>query len=147
MKKIVKLSVVREEEERGCPYGLPISEACENVGKLIDNMCAIEEAEEDAEKELASKSNNRIYMMSNQNDENKEKCKYANVIFDNDKVECNYGDYAAGIGSAALNPGPMVNTYMDFGFYSVPYNSDYTNFNHYFFAKDEGKTKKDGSDD
>ena len=144
MKKIVKLSVIRENEERSCPYGLPIIEACKNIGKLIDQMCPLEEVEDEKERELVFKANNRVYLFGKNDSQEYGKCKYANVIFDNDKVECSYGDYAAGLGSVSVNPGPMINTYLDLGFFSVPYNSDYKHFNHYFFASNEDKTKKNG---
>jgi len=80
MNKIVKLSIVRENGEMQCPFGLPITEACKHVGKLIDNMCSIESIEDDEDKELAVKTNNRIFIFEDQSDENKCKCKYANVI-------------------------------------------------------------------
>jgi len=145
MKKIVKLSVVRENEERSCPYGLPISEACKSVGKFIDDMCPLEEVEDETERDLVETANKRILAFARGEDAGK--CKFANVIFDNEKVECSFGDYAAGLGAAPINPGPMVNTYLDFGFFSVPFNSDYKHFNNYFFASEEQKTKKNGDGD
>lgn len=141
MKKIVKLSIVRENEERSCPYGLPINEACKTVGKFINDMCSLENIEDKTEKEIAETSNKRIYALLKK-DENAGKCKFANVIFDNEKVECSFGDYAAGLGPTSVNPGPMVNTYLDFGFFSVPFNSDYRYLNNYFFASEEPKIKK-----
>jgi len=147
MRKIVKLSVIREEEERSCPYGLPITEACDSVGKAINEMCPLEDIEDEREKELVAQANNRIFAFDQENKEKKGPCKYANVVFDNEKVECSFGDYAAGIGAVTVNPGPMVNTYLDFGFFSVPYNSDYTGFNHYFFAQEDADIKKGGNDE
>jgi len=143
MKKIVKLSVIRENEERSCPYGLPINEACNTVGKFINDMCSLEDIKDDTEKEIIAASNKRIYAFAKEKDKS-EKCKFANVIFDNEKVECNFGDYAAGLGATTVNPGSMVNTYLDFGFYSVPFNSDYRHLNNYFFANEKIKNKKDG---
>jgi hypothetical protein len=147
MKKIVKLCVIREDGERKCPFGLPINEACETVGSSIEDMCPLKEVENEEEKELVSKANNRIFIFDKQSDKKKGKCKYANVIFDNDKVECNFGDYAAGLGSATFNAEPMQNSYMDIGFYSVPFNSNYLGVNHYFFAEEKNDLKKDGDDE
>lgn len=137
------MAVIREENERMCPFGLPIPDACKKVGNLIDNMIPLEKGEDLAQKKIIDKSNNRVFLFMKKDDA-KCKCKYANVIFDNNKVECSYGDYAAGLGVTTVNPGPMINTYFDLGFYSVPFNSDYRDFNHYFFANEEEDIKKEG---
>lgn len=146
MNKIVKLSVIRENEERACPFGLPVTEACENVGEHIDDMCPLEDVDDKQEKELVMKANNRVFIFAGKDGENCGQCKYANVIFDNEKVECSYGDYAAGMGVTSVNPGPMVNTYLDLGFYSLPFNSDYRYYDLYFFASDDDEIKKDNND-
>ena len=116
MKKIVKLAIIRENEEDGCPYGLNIPDACKTVGKLIDQMIPLESVAED-EREVTAESNNRIFIYDN--GQTRCKCKYANYLFKN-KVECNFGDFAAGKGHIDTTGSPMIGSYLGGSFYSVP---------------------------
>ena len=141
MKKIVKLAIIRENEESGCPFGLNISDACKNVGKLIDQMIPLETITEEDEKEITAESNNRIFMFDES--QAKGKCKYANYIMKN-KVECNFGDHAAGKGHIDTTGSPMIGSYLGGAFYSVPlgfYNQSlvdvWDNFMNRTFADDE----------
>ena len=162
-KKIVKLAVIREDGERSCPFGLPIPDACCNVGSQIDNMVATNEMQNPSKKDTTKKSNNRIFMFSRESGEAftgsiedcKAKCKFANKMFENGKVECSFGDYAAGLGDFSVNPGPMLNTYLGVGYnsqyYTVPFNVDFDGSNRFYFAKEDNKdmekTAKEDKDD
>ncbi len=156
--KLKKTAVIREDDERNCPFGLPITDGCCNVGKLIDNMAAINNIKDKEEKATVKHSNNRIFMFERPGDDIKgnNKCKYANYIFDEEKgenkVECNFGDTAAGVGHLNVNPGPLVNTYLGVGYnsqyYTVPYNTDFEGVNRYYYASmDEDNINKIAEDD
>jgi hypothetical protein len=141
MKKIVKLAVIRENEESGCPFGLNIPDACKTVGKLIDQMIPLDSLTEEDEKEITAESNNRIFMFDQSQE--KGKCKYANYIIKN-KAECNFGDHAAGKGHIDTTGSPMIGSYLGGGFYSVPlgfYNQSlvdvWDNFMNRTFADDD----------
>jgi hypothetical protein len=93
------------------------------------------------EKELTCQSNNRILMFDQTQQPGK--CKYANYIFKK-KVECNFGDYAAGKGHLDTTGSPMIGSYLGGSFYSVPlgfYNQSlidvWDNFMNRTFADDE----------
>ena len=126
-KKIVHLAVIREDEAAKCPFGLHIPDACKIAGKIVDNMVAVYNdtkiSEEDAK--TIVDANRRVLMFTN---EKPAKCKYANYLFE-EKVECNYGDTAAGLGNAELNSATPLNMYLGVGYYSVPlgfFNQDLT---------------------
>ena len=141
MKKIIKLAVIRENEENGCPFGLCIPDACKTVGSLIDQMVPISADMDDAEKETITQANNRILMFDQSQQSGK--CKYANALFKK-KVECNFGDFAAGKGHLDTTGSPMIGSYLGGSFYSVPlgfYNQSlidvWDNFMKRTFADDE----------
>jgi len=148
-KKIVKLAVIRENRERPCPFGLPIADACYNVGKLVDNMVDVSEMEDEEEKRVTIKANNRTFMFSKESDGNKSEkgknvCKYANHIFkdsEEGKVECSQGHYGEGVGNYNATPGPLINTYLGVGYnsqyYTVPFNTEFEGINRYYFAGEE----------
>lgn len=133
-KKIVKLAIIREMDEKPCPFGLYIPDGCLSAGDLVDNMSAINNSDEISEedKNTIIKSNNRILMLT---DAPKCKCKYANRVFKSEdehkeaKVECSFGDTAAGIGNANFNSTQPMSQYLGLSFYSLPigyYNQDLT---------------------
>lgn len=92
--KIIRLAVLRSNDESPCPFGLPIPYACNNAGKSVDKMAPLDilgpEASEE-EKEDLSISNNRLYMWANDG----EKCKYAARFFEKNKdlVDCSWNEY------------------------------------------------------
>ena len=46
-KKIVKLAIIREMDEKPCPFGLYIPDACKSAGKLVDNMTIVNDDNEE----------------------------------------------------------------------------------------------------
>lgn len=98
MSKKIKLAVIRDNESEPCPFGLVIAESCALVGEAIDNMMPIAKLGEDAseeEKAEVIKANQYLLMWRGTG----EPCKYAAKLFPNkqDKIDCSYGDTAAGV--------------------------------------------------
>lgn len=94
MKRLIKLAVIRENEgDDQCPYSLPISYACNNVGEAIDQMYPLSHLDKDAsdeEKENLKEANLRILSHNKTNT----KCKYAAHLF-KDKpnfVDCAFNE-------------------------------------------------------
>ncbi|MFZ4795897.1 MAG: hypothetical protein ACOYMA_00290 [Bacteroidia bacterium] len=161
--KIVKLAMIRENDESPCPYGLTIPDACISAGRLVNNMTSLESDDpKKIEKEDVDKikqSNNRVLMLSK---DKPARCRYLNSMFDKNefeedteaKVECSFGDTAAaGVGNANLSATTPLAQYLGVGYFSSPlgfYNQDltYSNgfqayVNRYFASlKDDDKIKK-----
>lgn len=102
-KKIVKLAVIRDNEDTPCPFGLPIAQACSTIGEYIERMAPLSMASEEATPEDLEKvieANLRVMrwalMMS---DGEPRPCKFAGKLFPDkqNKVECNYDDTAPGV--------------------------------------------------
>lgn len=168
-KKLVKLAIIRENDEKPCPFGLFIPDGCLMAGCLVDNMTPIEadadnkqivEELPEEDKKTIMEANNRVLLLSK---EPKIKCKYANYVFKSNekdseaKVECSFGDNAAGLGGAVnWNASQGLSNYLGISFYSLPigfYNQDLTyqegfsNFvNRYFASEDEPELKKEAED-
>jgi hypothetical protein len=94
---------------RLCPFGLPITEACEYAGSTILRMCDLSTVTEE-QKEQTTLTNKRIYIYYRTN----ERCLFAaNIVKEENAVNCDYGDTAQGlhvqhIEGSPLYPGPMV---------------------------------------
>ena len=127
-KKIVKLAVIRDNRDHVCPFGLNISNACKKIGRSVLDMTPVLRVDEDGfdsimikDKEMLSeivKSNLEIMMWS---EGDPTPCIFANSTFDNKpKVECNYGDRAAGLGHVSFGPMPSYTQYFSAGYASVP---------------------------
>lgn len=101
-KKIVKLSVIRDDNDEPCPYGLKINWACRNVGNHIDSLFPLENLGPEAipeEKQKVAEANVRAVVWSvMRSGEVPTPCKYAANLFPEkqDKVDCSYNDSAAG---------------------------------------------------
>ncbi len=127
-KKIVKLAVIRDNAEHVCPFGLHIPSACARAGESVNNMQPVLKVDPDGIDTLMIKDRQQLseIVRSNMNvliwnDEQPQKCIYANMLFDaKPKVECNYGDSAAGIGHADLSTMPSYTQYFSAGYASVP---------------------------
>jgi hypothetical protein len=124
-KKIVKLAMIRKENEDACPFGLPILLGCKNVGDLIDKMAPINVMGEDSseeEKQAIITANNHLLNWKSPG----APCKYADKIIGNkEAVECDWGTNTAGeAGGTALEGSPWY--YKHFsgigldGLYSYP---------------------------
>lgn len=92
-KKIIKLSIIRDNDSQGCPFGLSIPLACKIAGDTVKSMTNISNLD-DATKEqeqFITNANNRILQWKSQN----KQCIYADKLFPNSPtVECNFGDTA-----------------------------------------------------
>ncbi|KKN74483.1 hypothetical protein LCGC14_0390000 [marine sediment metagenome] len=88
-KKIVKLAVIRSNDDTPCPFGLSIPYACRSAGELITQMAPVDVLEDmtEEEKALIEKANKHLLMWKNP----ETRCIYAGKLFkDNDVVECNW---------------------------------------------------------
>lgn len=107
-----KLSVIRgntapsiwsDDNSLKCPYGLDITSACKDVGDTILTMSPLNNFGEGLMKTVAQK-NKVIYHTQKVG----ERCPFANEILEKfDKVDCSWGDSAAGEGVAYLTPSPL----------------------------------------
>jgi hypothetical protein len=96
-KKTTKNAAIRSNSEHSCPYGLKISKACRNVGKLVLNMAPVDIMGEDStedEKKAIAKANSHLFNWHCPG----EKCPFASKVFDKneDVVECNWNTEVAG---------------------------------------------------
>lgn len=124
-KKIVKLAMIRKDNEDACPFGLSIPFGCKSAGELVDKMAPITVMGEDSteeEKQSIIAANNHLLKWKSPGTP----CKYADkIIGSKDAVECDWGTNTAGeAGGAALEGSPWY--YKHFsgigldGLYSYP---------------------------
>ena len=104
---IEKEATIRGDSVRMCPFGLPIPDACENVGDAINRMAPIKD------KPNLSKANKLIYTYH----KTCSQCPYADKILkDFNKVDCDFGDTAAGRPSQPFRGSPLYpNTFVGIG--------------------------------
>lgn len=124
-KKIVKLSVIRDNEESPCPFGLEIPCGCKTVGETITKMAPFdilgEESSEEEKKEIV-KANNYVFRWRRTG----EKCPFANELV-KDKVICFWKSYGAGVHGSALMGSPLYYKHFNGfdGVFSFPLGSYY----------------------
>jgi hypothetical protein len=99
-RKIVKLAVIRKNDDTPCPFGLSIPFACNNAGKVIERMAPLDilgpEAS-DEDKQTLGKANLRLLVWTLMSGQEPARCTYASHVFpDKSAVDCNYGDTAPG---------------------------------------------------
>lgn len=124
-KKIVKLAVIRSNEDQPCPFGLSVPFACRNAGKLVTKMAPMallgDEAT-DQEKNALIRANRILFITESDGC----RCAYAGKIFkDKNSVECNQDSNAPGISpEKGLTPSPFYSKVYDNiaydGLYSYP---------------------------
>jgi hypothetical protein len=88
-KKIVKLAVIRSNDEDPCPFGLSIPYACRSAGDLITHMAPLAVLEEMTKEEKAeiARANKHLLMWKNP----EARCVYAGKLFkEKGVVECNW---------------------------------------------------------
>jgi len=99
-----KLSVIRGDTIAGCPYGLKTIHACKDVGDIILTMAPLNNYDDKKLKQRAIITNRTIYHTQKTD----ERCPFANEIMDKfDKVDCSWGDTAAGEGTGYLPASPL----------------------------------------
>ena len=129
-----KKAVIRGENVRPCPFGLPVPEACENAGDAIKRMAHTDDA---PDKDKALKKANRLVYAYHKPCE---KCPYADKILEeHKKVDCDFGDTGQGQKSVPLIGSPLYpNTFGNglYGIYSYPmgFYSDMNNSRNLFFG-------------
>ena|ERR1700748_25436 len=91
-KKLVKLAIIRKDNEDGCPFGLPITMGCQNAGELVDKMAPINVMGEDStdeEKQAIKIANNHLLNWQSLGTT----CKYSSKIIESkEAVECEFGE-------------------------------------------------------
>lgn len=88
---------------RVCPFGLPITKACLNAGNSVSHMCPLKSVPEEKQDEV-KKANSRVYVYYKTGD----RCMYAaNVMKNQDVVNCDFGDTGAGMHTPAFSGSPL----------------------------------------
>lgn len=143
-KKIVRLAVIRRNDEDPCPFALPISFGCKHAGNYVDKMFPLTELPTDAsdeDREKFAKNNNRLLTWSLDKYKGTSPCRYAGEQFaDSVKaVECNFDDSAPGVGQDSVQGMPSYSKLFEqpgmLGLFSYPmgYYSDFnTSMNSYY---------------
>jgi len=99
-----KLAIIRGDEIRGCPFGLPIVDACENAGKSVDRMAPLTNIEEEGQRDNVAKANRLVYAYHKDG----KTCPYADKILkSHNKVDCDFGDTGAGQHSTSFRGSPL----------------------------------------
>lgn len=87
-----------EDKEKRCPFGLPITAACQHAGESVTHMCPLESVPENRRERVAL-ANKRVYLYHKDD----RRCLYAVNVFDEAKaVNCDFGDVAQGMGGPAF---------------------------------------------
>ena len=111
--ELEKEATIRGEGVRMCPFGLPIPEACMNVGKAINRMAP---TPEDEKAEKIAKANRIVYAYH----KDCTRCMYADKVLEhNKKVDCNFGDTAAGRPSQPFAGSPLYPQTFSSGYESL----------------------------
>lgn len=100
-----KCAFIRKQKgEIKCPFGLPITDACLQAGDSVENMAPLEMFDE-SKQEQVQKANKRVYIYYRTG----KRCIFAvHIMKEEDSVNCNWGDHAAGAGlSNAFNGSPL----------------------------------------
>lgn len=123
-KKIVKLAVIRTNEDEPCPFGLKIPYACKKAGEIVSKMAPIDilgdKVEKDEIKALVRANRKLMILEADGN-----RCPYADKVFSDKKaVECNFDSNAPGISQVGLEPSKFYSKVYDNiaydGLYSYP---------------------------
>lgn len=97
-----KLSVIRQQGHVECPFGLPVADACKNVGDAIDRMAPLEYVDSEDRQKYAD-ANKKVYL----HHKTGERCPYADKIVEGAPiVNCDFGDGGEGMRDAPMRPSP-----------------------------------------
>ena len=103
-KKLVKLSVIRDNKLRDCQFGLPISDACKCAGDSVDRMAPLSAVKDGEHKERLKKANALVYI----HHKTGKKCRFADKILEKfEKVDCDFGDTGQGQKSVPYRGSPL----------------------------------------
>lgn len=116
-----RIAFVRGNCGKPCPFGLKIPQACLAAGKTTNKMVCTEHMT-GKDKEKYNEINDHLYSSR----EEDKSCVFADKIFSKkfNKVDCDFGDNAQGIGSPNIQPSPLYpgtfNSLMLSGIHSGP---------------------------
>lgn len=103
-KRRVKLAVIRGEDLRACPFGLPIAQSCQYAGDSVHRMAPLESSEDEEEQQKINKANKLVYLYHKTGS----RCVYADkVLVEQNKVDCDFGDTGEGQHSAPFIGSPL----------------------------------------
>lgn len=98
-----KLAIIRGDEVRPCPFGLPILDACKYAGESIHRMAPVMDLK-DEEAQKIGKANRLVYA----HHKTGKRCPYADkMLEDHNKVDCDFGDTGAGQQSTPFIGSPL----------------------------------------
>lgn len=100
-----KCAFVRSDvnNDKKCPFGLPITTACEHAGNSVTHMCPLPMVEADKQ-DVIKLANARVYIYYKTG----ERCIYAaNIIENKQSVNCDFGDTAAGMHGPPMMGSPL----------------------------------------
>lgn len=117
----VKLSFIRDDTHRQCPFGLgDIPTVCQNAGDSIERMAPTETAPQKEKQAQIKRANMIVYA----HHKTGKRCPYADkVLPDHNKVDCDFGDTGQGQRSAPYRGSPLyVQTFqgLNAGLHSFP---------------------------
>lgn len=99
-----KDAIIRGEGIRVCPFGLPVTDGCKCVGKSIHRLAPLSSVDNDVSKTKLSKANQLVFLYTKE----KKQCPYASKIIEEfKKVDCNFGDTAAGMNVPEIKGSPI----------------------------------------
>ena len=91
------------DKEKKCPFGLPITLACNNAGESVGHMCPLEAVPPEKQKAVGE-ANKRVYIHSKTGS----RCMYAHNVMDQARaVNCDFGDAGAGMNTPAFSGSPL----------------------------------------
>jgi hypothetical protein len=103
-KRKVKLAIIRGDEVRDCPFGLPMVKACQNAGESVHRMAPLQSTDDLEEQEKIKKANKMVYVYHKTGD----RCPYADKILEvQNKVDCDFGDTGQGFKSVPFHGSPL----------------------------------------
>ena len=155
-KKIIRLAIIRSDDELRCPFGLSIPQACHSVGDAILKMAPMPDDDQlsEEEKEHIKNNNNEIYLWTATGN----RCPFAKEIFDK-TVQCEFKldnkkhplvgspffwKNFSGLALDGLYSYPMgyyVDTSIDRGMYYGPYSIENIGSEEYERTKPDTKKK------
>lgn len=98
----LKTAVIRGNNIRPCPFGLPVPQACMNAGKSVERMAPMED-EEEPDKSVG-KANRVVYAYYKDCTE----CPFADkVVESKEAVDCDFGDTGEGQSDAPFRGSPL----------------------------------------
>lgn len=91
------------DKGKKCPFGLPITLACNNAGDSVTHMCPLESVPEE-KRERVALADRRVYLYH----KTRQRCLYAvNVMDEAQAVNCDFGDVGQGMQGMAFSGSPL----------------------------------------